>query len=185
MLFQLDCEGWDNMKKLKICLPFIVFVAIAVAVHTYSMHNLEVNRNERQLEHWLDFWVNRVNDIYDGDFDRGFWFADIAGFTWDHAYIFQPGTTRSEIEAIIGFEDRNIPELIREGYTQILFVNDSHIDSDIWSVAANIHDIKPYRFYVEGLEDERYIRINFKTARARLEIQPDSIMYIIIYPNLD
>jgi len=137
------------------------------------------------LERRIDLYTERIKEFYDGDLDKDFWFTDLAAFLWDHAYIFQPGTTRSEIEAIIGFEDRNIPELIREEYTQILFVNDSHMDSDIWSVAANIHDIKPYRFYVEGLEGESYARINFKTARARLKIQPDNIVNIIIYPNLD
>ena len=177
------------MKKMKIVSLVIIPVAIVAAIYFYNQYNLEVNVNERRFEFQLERRVAEIESMrgsrFEGQYDDGFYFFHLAGLAWSNAYIFQPGTTKSEIEAIIGFEDRNIPEVIREGYTQMLFVQDWwHISHR--NVAANIHGRKPYRFYVEGFEgsNESYIKIP-DYAKCKLEIEPDGTIKIILFDYTD
>ena len=173
------------MKKIKLILLVLIPIVIVVSIYFYNDYNLEVNVNERGFESLLGYWLEQIEDIRGTSFE-GYYdtlpFFYMTNFRWSSVYIFQPGTTKSEIEAIIGFEDRNIPEVIREGYTQMLFVQDRHIYH--WNVAANIHGRKPYRFYVEGFHDEPYVRLDW-FPKCRIEIEPDGTIKIILFDYTD
>ena len=85
---------------------------------------------------------------------------------WVMAYIFEPGTTRAEMAKIIGDrgrlavnvpirinQERFLPSIVREGYTQIVFLGTGR------RVVASIHsDNKNYEFDFGEFEDG-YIRI--------------------------
>jgi hypothetical protein len=124
----------------------------------------------------VELYVYLINELYNGDFDRDFWFPDIAAFRWDYAYVFKPGMTRDEIEDIIGLEYEGIPDVIEDGYTQMLFVN------TYWEIVVSIYDDLPFRFHIEGTDDfehGNYARIT-NQARCRLVVEPDGSVTIVI-----
>ena len=88
----------------------------------------------------------------------------LAHFIWDEAYVFSPGTTKKDIEDIIGFEDRNIPLIIVEGNTQMLFVL-----REPNKVVCSLHDERPYIFDFSdtNLKTDGYIMIPLSNAQFR------------------
>jgi len=134
----------------------------------------------RIIERRTELYIELIEELYNGDFDRDFWFPDIAAFEWDYAYIFRPGTTKSEIERIIGFENESIPDIVVEGYTQMLFICESFNSGNHNGGVVSIHGVRPYRFYVEGFDNEEYLRIT-NQARCRLVVEADGSVTIVIF----
>lgn len=161
-------------KILILVLIILVPILILSAVRLYNIYNTEIRRNERLVD-------SNVRRHHRRAMHEEIGLEHITFSFWGFAYMFQPGMTRSQIEAIIGFEDENIPEIINYGYTQMLFVFDFIPPIPTRRVTANIHDIKPYRFYFEGFEggDEDYMKFT-RWATCRVEIEPDGTIKIII-----
>ena len=161
-------------RRKKAVLLVIISLMIVIGFAFYNIHISAVNYNERVID-------RQIARLIASDRDER-WLSNIAFFTWNHAYVFQAGTTRNEIEKIIGFSDANIPRVVREGYAQILFVSDGLDELYDNSVRANVHGRKPYRLYVEGFGNENYVRLN-QWARLRVEVEDDGTIIVIINQN--
>jgi len=148
---------------ISLLLVALFFITCAVAI----TDNSEININERLFEHGLSLNI-RSSERYIN-------FGDVAGFEWSYVYIFMPGMARDTIESIIGFEDSNIPKVIEDGYTQMLFVCGRLGNL---RVVCNIHDLKPYRVYVDWIEGMEYLRFESTTVVSRLERAPDGTIAI-------
>lgn len=63
---------------------------------------------------------------------------EIVPFEWDTVYTFDPYTTRSEIEEIIGFKSSAIQETVSEGMVQLLFIKGSSVSGSVCGYAENL-----------------------------------------------
>lgn len=84
-------------------------------------------------------------------------------FDWRDIYIFRPGTTRTEIEEIVGIRSWRSPRIVQESYTQIIIIGFHN------RILANIHSgRKNYEFSFEGYVGN-YIRLTlFEPHRITL-----------------
>lgn len=165
------------MRKFILVLGIFIFISIVVVavVSLYKEYSSTINRNEREFDRW-------VGRDYIAAIDEEYWLKALSPFQWHSAYIFRPGTTRDEIESIIGCEDKNIPEIIVEGYTQILFVAYARDAGIPRQVMANIHGVKPYRFYVEGFQSSEDIYVVISSdAWVRAVIEQNNTIKLIVF----
>ena len=200
-------RGMLSKKSFKLLVFAIILVAIAstLAFRRYQ----EVHGPSYMYEEWLSSMIDfhyelhfaedredfrqGLRHIDDGfgniiyyPFEEGHSFQRFVPFDWNRAYIFKPGTTKGEIEDIIGFKDmdgfltgkrnpqrygggwqlvvsdnlifRGIPSRVRENYTQILFINDKFHGYSV--IAFSLHARKPYIFDFGSFDYDDYIRIN-------------------------
>jgi len=152
---------------------FFVITIMIFVIPSCSVYESELDENERTLD-------RTIGEVYIVAMYRETGFTSYAPFGWSYAYIFRPGTTRYEIEGILGFEDNRIPEVIQEGYTQMLFVLEKR-DSTESVITANVHSIKSYMFYLPGFidSDEIYARLPRRGTRVIMEIDSDDIIKVI------
>ena len=110
---------------------------------------------------------------------------------WSRAYIFKPGTTGVEIEDVIGFEDlagfaawqsserfssatvfenyistnerwRGIPDIVKEGYAQIILIEDNIDAAHGGVIRLSLHANTFYTFDFGNFEDSNYVRILYE-----------------------
>jgi hypothetical protein len=134
---------------------YLYLLTLVVSVYFYyTTINSEQYKRERWLYYGVIFYYDATN--YNMAHNNGIYEMQslelIAFSTWDYAYFFKPGTTKKEIEEIIGFTDKNIPKIIKEGYTQALFVTARN------TISCNIHSKKDYQFYFGDFQDD-YVKI--------------------------
>jgi hypothetical protein len=139
----------ERIRKVSIFM-LVLIIGISACVY-YAKVSSGMYKCERKIDSNVRFYSNYINDkynYYDAPFET------IAVFSWDYAYFFKPGTTKEEIEEIIGFSNNSIPKIVQDGYTQALFVT---IRDDI---ACSIHSKKNYLFYFGDFQDD-YIKLSF------------------------
>jgi hypothetical protein len=135
------------------------------------MINSEAFKNEK----WIDFTIhNFAESTLDNNTDGVYPLYVIAAFHWDYAYVFRSGTTKREIEEIIGFKDKNIPKVINEGYAQMLFVG-------FGEVTCSLHGKKDYHFGVGEFEGN-YLKTSYSDRPIGRITKEGDIIKVVIDP---
>jgi hypothetical protein len=147
----------------------VFFVILVACIAAYSYYS-RVNSDLYKREGMTDFYVKHYAERYETGYSM--FLSNVANFPWYYAYVFKPGTTRKEIEFILGYKDKNIPRVIKEGYTQMLF--DFRGD-----VSCSIHSIKDYVFDVGEFEGD-YLRIDLNDKPRCTFVKEGAIIRVII-----
>lgn len=107
------------MKK---AIEIISLVAILIAVGLFLLscmliiENPYLTHNEKLKENIL--CLNETQEIILNDF---------VPFDWDTMYAFKKGTTKEEIEKIIGFKNSKIKDVLSDEEVSVIFVKDDKI----------------------------------------------------------
>ena len=105
---------------------------------------------------WFWFWGENSGTLEYISIEDGLPLSEVIQDVWNRAYIFEPGTTRAEIESVIGFEDNRLMRVVREGFTQILFIDDTFSRSIL---ALNLHAREDFKFDLGEFNENGYIKI--------------------------
>jgi hypothetical protein len=140
------------MRTASKTLFYLYLLTLVIGV---SFYYSTINSEQYKRERWLGIIVHHYSDAANhNSIYEVRPLEDLALFFWDYAYFFKPGTTKTEIEEILGFKDKHIPKVVKEGYTQALFVIDNE-------VTCSIHSKKDYQFYLGDFQ-ENYIEISYE-----------------------
>lgn len=107
------------MKK---AIEIIGLIAILIAVGLFLLscmlivENPYLTHNEKLKENILS--LNETQEIILNDF---------VPFDWDTMYAFEKGTTKEEIEEIIGFKNSKIKDVLSNKEVAVIFVKDGKI----------------------------------------------------------
>ncbi|MDF2546164.1 MAG: lipoprotein [Anaerosolibacter sp.] len=114
------------MKK-KIIILGLVAIAIVIALIVAVIGNPIVYHNNQKLkESVLSLELGSVS------------LNNVVPFDWDAVYTFDPYTSKSEIEDVLGFESSDIKETVNEGMVQLIFVRDQKIVSSVCGYAYRL-----------------------------------------------
>jgi len=233
------------MKRyIKKCLFLGAIVVMIIFLYYREITSFH-NRNIASFEFNITFWYYEIphytgwGRMYDefrnaihNPYEEGIPFYELTPFSWTHAYIFKPGTTRAEIEEVIGIRigffprienffgsfgrrnqrfdrvvnqrwvrTRRFPRVVREDYTQIIFVNNRA--STAWIrgdrtllainrgeiyISANIHASTFYELNFGEFGDSNHIEIVYSRSRMRLDeniyYSSDELRELIVQHNL-
>jgi len=180
-------------KRLKILSAIAAGTLISIAIVVNYVHCDVIDDDTYRLERRLDqsiyfayrlmqdepmmtshgyvlYWRDGgdIGNIAYHPFEEGLYFSTIVNYWWTRAYIFKPGTTRAEIEAIVGFEYDRLPQIVKEEYTQILIVYDWLPGDELGRVEVNVnmYSRKDYKFDFGEFNDTNYIKIYFPGERS-------------------
>lgn len=75
-----------------------------------------VNRNSRAFSKEVKQWISQAQE---GDTVS---LAELAPFSWNWVYTFDPYTAKAEMEKVLGCSGRELQETVSEGMVQLIFV---------------------------------------------------------------
>lgn len=197
----LEHEGYPMPKppimstKIKrlLFLLTVVIIAVSIGAHRYyhDVVNSQMNIGNRGVEHNIIRIYERFIDESAHFSSDGYIFysqEDGVPLNWvtrmflvgeisiepTYIFVFTPGTTRAEIEAVIGLEDRRLPRVVREGHTQLIVTQHFYwywgtrhervrrIYPPGTHVKVNIHANTSFIFDFGDFGESNYIRISMR-----------------------
>lgn len=88
---------------------------------------------------------------------------ELTDFDWDAVYTFEPYTSRSSIEQVLGFASSAVQETVSEGMTQLLFVQGQRVVCSVCAYPENLG------YGVSGLPAGRAVENQIDGPRFRVE----------------
>ena len=180
------------MEKIKqkivtvLLLVWILFCLIVVFSRIFFNENIfnrwgverALNRN---ISYIFELWENERASGNEVPFTNIGFVHLIRPFEWrwTDVYIFEPGTTRAEIEEVVGIRSLRTPRIVREGYTQIIIV---HVNR----IAANIHsNNKAYEFCWKDSGGDYFHLALFERHRINLTRSEETDRIIVRFLNVE
>ena len=114
------------MKKraLKLCAAALLILLVIYAL----IGNPIVFWHNRALEHSLCSLEDGITVTLN----------ETVPFEWEAVYTFDPYTSKSEMERIIGISSSSIRETVSEGMVQLIFVNRGRVTASVCGDASNL-----------------------------------------------
>ena len=114
------------MKKraLKLCAAALLILLVIYAL----IGNPIVFWHNRALEHSLCSLEDGITVTLN----------ETVPFEWEAVYTFDPYTSKSEMERIIGISSSSIRETVSEGMVQLIFVNRGRVTASVCGYASNL-----------------------------------------------
>lgn len=154
------------MKKISSILGLIAVLAlitIFILAAALIIHNPYQNYND--MLH---------GNIYNLSDTEEFVFNDIVPFDWDKVYTFEPGTTKAEIEKILGFKNGKIKDIPQNSQPHIIFVKDNQITAypnvNNTQINYNINLMKKDNEKYAVLESHHYAVFYVENIRGTIEL---------------
>ena len=114
------------MKKraLKLCAAALLILLVIYAL----IGNPIIFWHNRALEHSLCSLEDGITVTLN----------EAVPFEWESVYTFDPYTSKSEMERIIGISSPSIRETVSEGMVQLIFVNRGRVTASVCGYASNL-----------------------------------------------
>lgn len=109
------------MKRMFTIVILLLFSYLMFGSPVIAYHNYELQKSVTSIDTPNDVKLNEV-----------------VPFAWDIVYTFPPGTSKQEIENVIGFRSRAIQESDSKDTVQLLFIQNNEIVASICGDASTL-----------------------------------------------